>query len=194
MSNGLSGMAWLAAGASLLAACSSGTGSQKGMEKKPAPASAAPAKAAPAKAEPAKATVKSDPIVIDNHDAAGRFTTKGDWNIDEAGGDWAGTYGHWTTPWGDASARWEAKLPSGGNWKVYIWYGDDPNDDHATDASYTVETADGPKTAKANQKEKQRQWNLLGTYRFEAGKAACVVLTNKANGNVLADAVKFVAE
>lgn len=181
----------LVGGVALVAGCASQKPKSAAAEPKPAPA---PAAAAPAPAPAPAPAAKSAPIVIDNQDSAGRFTTTGNWSADPAGGDFADTDCHWTTPWGDASARWEAKLPQGGNWKVFIWYGRDPNDDHASDATYTIETADGPKTVKLNQKENQAQWNLVGTYRFEAGKVAAVVLSNKADGNVLADAVKFEPE
>lgn len=179
-------MCAVVAGTALLAACGGGGGARM-EEPKKAAAAAMPAPAP-------KAAVKAQPLVIDNHDPMGRFTTKGQWNVDPAGGDWAGTDCHWTTPEGDKSARWEAKLPAAGKWKVFVWYGDDPANDHAPDASYAVEHADGCDTVKLNQKQNQRQWNLLGSYRFDSAKPAAVVLSNKASSNVIADAVKFSPE
>ena len=35
------------------------------------------------------------------------------------------------------------------------------------------------------------KWNTLGTFKFAAGTRGNVTLTNKANGNVIADAIKF---
>jgi hypothetical protein len=190
------------AGAGLFAACDEGGGARVEEPKKaetaaaPAAASSAPAPSASTSAPPPapRPAAKPQPIVIDNHDPMGRFTTKGQWSVDPAGGDWAGTPCHWTTPEGDKSARWEVKLPVAGKWKVFVWYGDDPADDHAPDAAYTVEHADGTDTVKLNQKQNQRQWNRLGSYRFDPAKPAAVVLSNKASANVIADAVKFTPE
>lgn len=183
----LAGTALLGLGVVGIAACA---GKQKQQ------AAAPEAKAEPkveAKAPP-KPDAKLGPIDIDNEDPEGRFTATGSWNQDPAGGDFAGTYCHWTTPDGDATARWQAKLPKSGNWKVSVWYGEDPNDDHATDAPFTVEHADGSTTIKVNEKEHQKMWFLLGTYRFDASKPAAVVLSNKASSNVIADAVRFEPE
>jgi len=43
-----------------------------------------------------------------------------------------------------------------------------------------------------NQRVNGGQWILLGTYTFSAGTAGTVTLTDKANGTVIADAVKLV--
>jgi hypothetical protein len=144
----------------------------------------------------AAAATKPVPVIVDNHDPEGRFTIQGNWHQAEAGGDWGGNLCHWSMkdPDGGALARWETPLPASGRWKVYVWYGSDPYDDHATDAPFTVDHADGETTVPVNEKQNQQTWVWIGTYRFDAGVPAIVTVSNRADGNVIADAVKFAPE
>ena len=56
---------------------------------------------------------------------------------------------------------------------------------------FTVRYAGGKKTHKIDQTSDSSGWKVLGSYRFKAGMAGYVELTNNANGNVVADAVRF---
>jgi RHS repeat-associated protein len=63
---------------------------------------------------------------------------------------------------------------------------------HASNAPFTIKHSTGSATVLVNQRLNGGQWMLLGTYTFSAGTAGTVTLTDKANGTVIADAVKLV--
>ena len=173
-----------------LAACAT----DAGPKNEPAPPPAVPAPVAAPVAAPGPA--KPDPVVVDNQDPDGRFTTQGNWHNATAGGDWGSNPCHWARPdpSGGTLARWETKLPASGRWQVFVWYGYDPYDDHATDVPYTIDHADGETAVRVNQKLNEQKWNPLGTFRFDADRPAIVTVSTDTDGNVIADAVKFVAE
>ncbi len=60
----------------------------------------------------------------------------------------------------------------------------------ATNFPYTVYHKNGSDTVEMNQKVDGRQWNLLGSYEFDAGDYS-VVLIDGVSGIVIADAVKW---
>jgi len=85
------------------------------------------------------------------------------------------------------TATWNLNVPSAGIYNVYARWTAYPN--RATDAKFTVTSASGADTVTVNQQDgASGQWNLLGTYSFNAG-AASVSLTDQADGYVIADAV-----
>lgn len=136
-------------------------------------------------------------IIIDNKQTIAEFRTEGKWTIGSGGGD-VGDYNGdvcWAMKGnGDSKAYWNPILPDSGKYSVYLWYGNDPINDHATDAPFTIYHKDGMELIHVDLKQQTSQWNFIGTYKFERGDAGYVMTTNKANGNVLADAVKFVFE
>jgi RHS repeat-associated protein len=85
------------------------------------------------------------------------------------------------------TATWTMNVPSAGTYNVYARWTAYPN--RASDAKFTINAASGASTITVNQQDGAGgQWNLLGTYSFNAG-AATVSLTDQANGYVIADAV-----
>ena len=46
-------------------------------------------------------------------------------------------------------------------------------------------------TVDVNQKTNGSQWNLLGTFPFAAGTSGSVVLSDDADGYVIADAIRW---
>ncbi len=111
------------------------------------------------------------------------FTAQGHWNYP----------GVWTTPDAGNRAIWEADLPQDGQYRVEIWYGDDPNRDHASHALLRIKHATGEAQTQLNQRTKTSQWVELGTYRFEKGQRARVTLEGEAaGGNLIADIVRFI--
>ncbi len=148
-----------------------------------------PASAQPA-AAPALATAAE--IIIDNGDPG--FKGAGDWASATGGHDykdevvWATAAGATDTP---ATATWTPAIKVAGQYDVYEWHGDDPNSDHASNAPFTIKFDGGTKTVPVNLRANTGRWNLLGTFTFAAGTAGNVTLTSKADGNVIADAVKF---
>ena len=100
-----------------------------------------------------------------------------------------------------ATATWRPNIHTTANYKVYAWWAAGSN--RAPDAPYTICYADINtkedcypieivcETVTVNQRENGGQWNLLGTYPFSARTQGYVVLSNDANGYVIADAIKW---
>jgi hypothetical protein len=115
--------------------------------------------------------------------ATKKFSVQGEWNYP----------GVWTSPGAGKRAIWEANLPEAGHYRVQIWYGDDPNQDHATNALVRVQHADGVHQTRLNLREPTGVWVTLGTFRFNKATAAKVTLeAANADGNLVADLVRFV--
>lgn len=77
-----------------------------------------------------------------------------------------------------------------GNYGVYEWHG--THSSMATNVPARIYYASGTKDTTINQTTNTGQWNLLGTYTFNSGGTNKIVITNNANGNVMADAFKLV--
>jgi hypothetical protein len=137
-------------------------------------------------------TEEEGSIVIDNMDAPPHFKTEGEWYEGQGGGDYRGLC-HWAYR-GDGSAKayWSPDIPRTGKYEVYVWYGKDPQNNHATDAVYAIKHKDRIDEVEVNLRKHKAQWYLLGTYEFERGNESYVMTSNNANDNVVADAVKFV--
>ncbi|UCD30037.1 MAG: hypothetical protein JSV03_06055 [Planctomycetota bacterium] len=136
---------------------------------------------------------KAEPIVIDNTNKA--FKTEGTWYDAWTGKDHKGgllwCYADTTA---SAKAIWTPDIKVAGNYEVFMWHGDDPNYDHANNAQITINYSGGSKTVTVDQQKNIGKWNSLGTYKFAKGTKGNIVLNNKANGNVVADAVKLVCK
>jgi hypothetical protein len=93
---------------------------------------------------------------------------------------------------GEKSARFEASLPKAGRYEVRFAFTANPN--RATNVPVTVHHADGAATVRLNQQKAPEEgaFTPLGTFRFEAGKPAAVVVeTAGTDGHVVIDAVQF---
>ncbi len=91
-----------------------------------------------------------------------------------------------------AKASWTADIPADGSYAVYVSYASLP--ESATDALYTVNSAEGEKQYRINQKMGGGTWIYLGHFYFNKGRQTVVTLTNKSSGRkavVTADAVKI---
>jgi RHS repeat-associated protein len=64
----------------------------------------------------------------------------------------------------------------------------------ATDAPYTIHHADGSDTVAMNQQVDLGVWKSLGSYLIPGDGSGSVVLTDQANGEVVADAVRLTAD
>ena len=146
-------------------------------------------------AAPAAATTSTDEIIVDNSDPG--FKSEGNWTAGAGGNDFkdGSTYASGTSASESANtATWTPDIQTAGMYDVYEWHCDDPNSDHATNAPFTVKSDDGAKTIMVNLRNNTGKWNLLGTFKFAAGTGGNVSLSSSnADGNVLADAVKFVS-
>ena len=63
------------------------------------------------------------------------------------------------------------------------------NEDGSTGS--TARIAAGTTAATVNLKQETDKWDLLGEFEFAAGRSGYVELSNLADGNVIADAVRF---
>jgi arylsulfatase A-like enzyme len=88
---------------------------------------------------------------------------------------------------GERSAVWRTDNPLLGKFKIYVWYGSIPGRKSATDAAFKVTTEAGEMKFVIDQNLNKGQWNLLGTFFNPVN----VRVTDKADGPVVVDAVKF---
>jgi hypothetical protein len=131
-------------------------------------------------------------IVIDDSFPSPYFKLEGQWHLARAGGDY-GESSHWAEKGkGEARAIWSPKIEREGYYDVYIWFGEDPNKDHASQAVVEIHSAKGKSKKVVDFTKNFSKWNLLGRFYFKPNEPAQIVLTNEANGNVVADAVKLV--
>ena len=95
---------------------------------------------------------------------------------------------YWILP-GDGSkgALWRTENPLLGTYNIYVWYGRLPHGHSATNAHFVVATRRDSREFMIDQNEDVGKWNLLG--KFE--DPLYVKVTNKADGPVAIDAVKF---
>jgi len=129
-------------------------------------------------------------LIIDSEDLE-HVERYGAWPQGVGGGDWGDSCLFAFKGEGQCRFVWRPDLPRDGRYRVSLWFGGDPNSDHASNAPFTVHYDGGAKTYKINQRRSSGGWMPLGTFPFKAGRSGYVELTNKANGNVVADAVKF---
>jgi len=123
--------------------------------------------------------------------------------IDDTGASYVGTWQLSTTTdgyygsgyryrWagsGSNRATWSFSISTIGSYEVFARWTSQSN--RATDAPYTVNHADGSTTVDKNQEVNNGQWISLGTYDFGVGTSS-VVLSDNANGVVIADAIMLV--
>jgi hypothetical protein len=81
-----------------------------------------------------------------------------------------------------------------GEYEVFVWWVKCWNN-CASNAPYTVNYAGGSLTIPMDQGDRDRagQWNSIGVFTFNAGTSGSVVLTNDADGRVIADAVRLLS-
>jgi len=95
---------------------------------------------------------------------------------------------YWIEP-GDGSvgALWRTNNPLMGVYNIYLWYGVLPDKRSATNAPFSVVTRKGSYEFIIDQNKNVSMWNLLGEFE----DPLYVKVTNKADGPVVLDAVKF---
>jgi hypothetical protein len=137
---------------------------------------------------PAYSFEDSQIITIDNPAA----TFVGAWNLyGGAGETYYGTDMNWKAAGsGSATATWTPNIAEDGTYSVYAWWSSYKT--RATNAKYTINHSGGSDVVQVSQKANGGKWNLLGTYEFVAGTSGSVVLSDDANGEVVADAVRIV--
>ncbi len=140
------------------------------------------------------AAALAQPIVVDNTDS-GFTVLLQSWSTGtSAAGHYGADYryrdttGAGVTPAGEV--EWRPNLPQAGTYQVAIYYPQGPN--RANNAPFTVHYASGSQTFAVNQQAGGGQWNVLGSFAFNAGTGGSVSLSSNANASVvIADAVQF---
>ncbi len=129
-------------------------------------------------------------LVVDDADAS--VQVKGQWTSTTSTPGFYGSDYLFRTP-GDGSSSVTWPFPStavAGRYAVYAQWSSGPN--RASNATYQVSSAAAAANASASQKTNGGGWQQLGTFDFVPGKGQGVALTDKADGVVVADAVRFV--
>jgi hypothetical protein len=131
-------------------------------------------------------------VIVDNTDPG--FSVIGSWSTcanllypyygTDLYYDEGGTGSEWAT--------FVPDLPKSARYEVFIWWSTSP--DGATDAPYTVHHLYGVTTVRVNLRGPAGEggiWYTLGTYDFAAGTAGSLVISDNADGSVVADAARF---
>ncbi|MDQ6669329.1 MAG: L,D-transpeptidase family protein [Chloroflexota bacterium] len=93
---------------------------------------------------------------------------------------------------GDATVFWPfPSTTAPGQYEVFARWTSDS--DRATDALYFVSSDAGTVPITQNQQSNGGTWQSLGTFDFQPGKHEGVTLSDRANGVVVADAIRWVA-
>lgn len=91
---------------------------------------------------------------------------------------------------GEAFGRWTPHIGVPGYYEVFEWHPAAAN--LASNAPYKIHFTGGEKEILVNQRKNGGRWNSLGVYFFGVGTSNYVQVSNRANGMVVADAVRFV--
>ncbi|MFQ5601705.1 MAG: hypothetical protein ACE5HS_00385 [bacterium] len=92
---------------------------------------------------------------------------------------------------GSQTATFKPNIRVPGEYEVLEWHGYIIENQMAQDVTYTIYHKNGQKVVKVDQSKNQGRWNSLGVYSFDNGQSGKVVISNKANGLVVADAITF---
>ena len=128
--------------------------------------------------------------IVDNADSGYSDAGGGWWTSSYSSDRYGADYRCNASGTGESTATFQAALLAPGDYKVYCYYPQGSN--RANDTPYTINYTGGSDTVEVNQQINGGQWNLLGTYYFDAGNHTVVISDDaQADKNVMADAVKF---
>ena len=143
---------------------------------------------------------RADPlnnIVVDNEDESVAFddtkwtTLHHPWYADQLIADAYGS-GFFTADPGDGSVSFEFPLdvPRSGKYNVYLMWAEMPK--AATNTPVTIHHNYGSNTFRVNQQTNGNSlWNYIGTFHFSDQVAGSAIISNDADGVVVADAVRL---
>ncbi len=142
----------------------------------------------------ATATVNPSEFIIDNADIGFTASSSQDaWTeyVEVGGQHFGGShfYNHLLGT-GQDTATWSFIAPRPGRYEVYAWWW--AGDWRPSNVPYTVNHSSGPTTVRVNQQTNGGQWNLLGTFDFEASGSVVVSDDATAGQDVVADAIRLV--
>ncbi len=132
-------------------------------------------------------------LIIDNEET-GYTDIVGNWELPDEiyGSPWEGSYHrHWGGGDGSETFSWYISIPESGVYDVQAHWvaGENRNDN----VQYIVEHAEGEDEVFVDQTDMDLDatWVSLGEYVFEEGEEARVTVTDKGEGVIIADAVRF---
>ena len=139
---------------------------------------------------PLAQTAAAAETVVDNSDAS--VQVKGAWSKSQTtSGFYGADYLFRTAGDGSATVTWPFPSASpAGKYIVYAQWSAGPN--RASNATYVVNSNGGSTPVSVNQKSNGGGWQQLGTFDFQPGKNQSVSISDKADGVVVADAIRFV--
>ncbi|WP_167859113.1 golvesin C-terminal-like domain-containing protein [Paenibacillus cymbidii] len=126
-------------------------------------------------------------VTVDNAAAA----VTGSWTAATGGFAYQNDYVRIAAGTGANTVTWTPNLPEAGYYSVY-YYLPDGSVSRAGNAKYTVSGAGGTKTYAVDQRPTGGAWKPLGIHRFASGTSGSVQVSDNANGEVAADAVKWI--
>ena len=130
-------------------------------------------------------------IIVDNLDP--EFSKKGRWMTSSSssllpyGSDFVyirkGSGANW--------AMFTPNVSTPGTYEVFVWWAKCWV--CASNAPYTVNHAGGSTTILVNLNDRQKagQWNSLGVFSFNTGTSGSIVVTDNADGRLVADAIRL---
>lgn len=137
----------------------------------------------------------TDPYIVNNDGSGdGTVSLSGSWSSQEGVsnsyiGCYGSNYAYVSAGSGTKSASFIPSLEKAGQYDVYLWW--DADTDRATNVPVTVYYSGGSASTTVNQQSNGFKWFYLGRYYFNAGTSGIIVMTDKANGIVTADAAKW---
>jgi N-acetylmuramoyl-L-alanine amidase len=128
-------------------------------------------------------------LIVDNSD--GPVIVKGKWTTSNTTPGFFGADYLFRTPGdGSASVTWPFPAGPAGRYEVFARWSAGPN--RATNATYQINSNAGGSSVPVNQKVNGGTWQSLGSFDFQPSKGQGISLTDKADGVVVADAIRFV--
>jgi arylsulfatase len=129
--------------------------------------------------------------LIDNVTSGANLQLTGDrWSLAVRDDDYNGN-AYWTEPAGPEeavrTAQWRTNNLMFGSYRISIYYGSLNVDGAATNMPVLIKTRTHDYATELNLTRNTGQWQVLGTFT----DPLAVVISNQANGRVIADAVKF---
>ncbi|WP_433512006.1 N-acetylmuramoyl-L-alanine amidase [Nonomuraea sp. CA-143628] len=128
---------------------------------------------------------------VDNT-TSGQFTASANWGTSTYSTQRYGADYRFADPVAASDPAWyQATIPSAGNYRVEVWYPDDPG--YNSSAPYIVAASGGNQTVYVDQRSGGGSWKSLGTFSLNAGTANVVGVSRWTSGTglVIADAVRI---
>jgi N-acetylmuramoyl-L-alanine amidase len=140
---------------------------------------------------PAAGPALADELIVDNSD--GPVQVRGKWSATNTTSGFQGADYLFRVPGeGQSGVTWPFPASVAGRYEVFARWSAGPN--RATNATYQINSNAGTASVSVNQKANGGSWQSLGSFDFQPAKAHGVTLTDKADGVVVADAIRFVGQ